>query len=194
MPKVVNRDERKRVIVEAAWRIIADRGIDGVTMRDLASETGYANGALARYFDGKDEILELAYQHVIAATDQRIDRATSGRRGIEAAQAMCAEIMPLTDEARLEGRIAIALWQRALTDRAMRDVDEDAVARWSERLSCHLTDAVKDGEVARIDAGTYAALLMNMMIGLQISAGLRTSPSSDEQRAMLMAVFDPVRV
>ncbi|MEK6312078.1 MAG: helix-turn-helix domain-containing protein, partial [Curtobacterium sp.] len=84
MPKVVDRDERKRVIVEAAWRIIAERGIDGVTMRDLASATGYANGALARYFSGKQEILELAYERIVAATDRRIASSVGAAQGLVA--------------------------------------------------------------------------------------------------------------
>jgi hypothetical protein len=106
---------------------------------------------------------------------------------------MCAEIMPLTAEARLEGRIALALWQRALNKPSMRRLNDDAVALWTERLSGYLADIVHANGLAAFDPELHAELLMTTMIGLQVSADFVFAPSPGRQREMLHAVLAPLR-
>jgi AcrR family transcriptional regulator len=194
MPKLVDHDERRRAIVAAAWRLIAARGIDGINMRDLAAEAGYANGALSHYFSGKDEILRTAFEHVLAATNARIAQSARGLRGLSAVRKVCYEIMPLTENARLEARIAVSLWQRALTDRSLEQVNNVAVGEWRSRLAGHLREAVDDGETAAVDTEAYADLIMTMMIGLQVTAVLdRPTTSRKAQIALLEAILDRTR-
>ncbi|MFY2791630.1 TetR/AcrR family transcriptional regulator [Rhodococcus sp. KRD162] len=191
MPKVVDRDERRHMIVAAAWRLIAARGIDGVNMRDLAAEAGYTNGALSRYFSGKDEILRAAFELVLEETNARIERSVGTHRGLKALRKVCVEIMPLTEETRLEARIAISLWQRALTDRDMEKSNNDIVGQWSSRIAGHLTEAVEDAALTDIDVDVYASLIMTTIIGLQVTAVLGdTGTSRKAQLTMIDAILD----
>ena len=195
MPKVVDRDERRHTIVAAAWRLIAARGIDGVNMRDLAAEAGYTNGALSRYFSGKDEILRAAFELVLEETNTRIERSVRTHRGLKALRKVCVEIMPLTEETGLEARIAISLWQRALTDRDMEKANNDIVGRWSARIAAHLTEAVEDGTLIDIDVEVYASLIMTTVVGLQVTAVLgHPGTSRKAQLALLDAILDGHRV
>ncbi|WP_216897542.1 TetR/AcrR family transcriptional regulator [Nocardia alni] len=194
MPKLVDHDERRRAIVAAAWRLIAARGIDGINMRDLAAEAGFANGALSHYFSGKDEILRTAFEHVLAATNERIATSAHGLRGLRAVRKVCYEIMPLTETARLEARIAVSLWQRAMTDHALERVNNDAVAQWRTRIAGHLQEAVDDGECAPFDTADYAELIMTTMIGLQVTAVLdRSTTSRKAQLTLLESILDRTR-
>ncbi len=193
IPRLVNHDERRHAIIAAAWRIIAARGIDGINMRDLAAEAGYTNGALSHYFAGKDEILRTSFEHVLDTTNVRIDRSVGKATGVKALRKMCAEIMPLTEEARLEARIAVSLWQRALTDRAMESVNNEAVAAWKSRLRQYWHEAIDNDELPPNDVATGVEALMTMMIGLQVTAALDPGATSRRaQLAMLDAVLTPV--
>lgn len=190
MPKLVDHGERRRAIVAAAWRIIADRGIDGITMRDLAAEAGYANGALSHYFAGKDEILCTAFEYVIESTNRRIERSVGRRRGLAALRRMCLEIVPATDETRLEARIAVSLWQRAMNDPAMAEFNNVAVAEWKSRLTRFWSEAIAAGELPETDLGIGVESLMTMMIGQQVTAVLGPAPPSRRaQLAMLDSVL-----
>lgn len=82
MPKIVDHQERRRQIVEAVWALIARRGLDAVTMRDLAAEAGYSNGALAPYFRNKDEILQAAFTFAFESTNTRAEDAIAGASGL----------------------------------------------------------------------------------------------------------------
>lgn len=194
MPKVVDYAERRHAIVTAAWRLIAARGIDGINMRDLAAEAGYTNGALSRYFSGKDEILRTAFEVVLEETNRRIDLAVEDQRGLKALYRMCREIMPITEESRLEARIAISLWQRAITDRTMELSNNTAVAQWRRQIALHLSESVEDGILRPIAVNTYADLIMTTMIGLQVTAVLdRRGTSKKNQLALIDTVIDGAR-
>lgn len=186
MPRLVDHEERRRSIVAAAWRLIARRGLDGVTMRDLAAETGYANGALAHYFSGKDEIVRVAFEHVLSETNERIRESLQGLEGVEALRRMCREIMPMASETRLEARIAIALWQRALNDVELAAVNNTALDLWRAQLAKHWREAIELGELQPIDVETHVEILMTMLVGLQVTVALERGESSTEDQMVLL--------
>lgn len=111
MPKVVNHDERRVQIAEAAARTIAEVGIDNVTMGDLAKAAGFTVGALPHYFASKDEILIAALRHVHESVRKRAaERAVSSKLDpIE----VWLSVLPTTAEQRREWRVWLAFGGRA---------------------------------------------------------------------------------
>ena len=186
MPRLVDHDERRRAIVEAAWRLLATRGVDGINMRDLAAEAGYTNGALSHYFAGKDEILRTSYEYVIDATNRRIEVSVGRRTGRVALRKLCHEIMPLTEEATLEARIAMSLWQRAMTDQIMVEVNNSAISAWRSRMARHWQEAIDAGELPPTDVPARVELLMTTIIGLQVTAVL--DPTTASRSAQIVMV------
>lgn len=190
MPRLVDHDERRRAIIDAAWRLIAARGIDGINMRDLAAEAGYTNGALSHYFRGKDEILRAAFEHVIVETNRRVDMSIGRARGRTALRKLCFELIPLTDEARLEARIAVSLWQRALTDPVMESVNNVAVAAWKRRMHELWAEAIAMQQLPPRDLDVGVELLMTTIIGLQVTAVLdSTTTTRQAQIALIDAII-----
>lgn len=172
MPKLVDHDARRRSIVAATWRVIARRGLDGVNMRDIAAEAGYSNGAVGYYFAGKDEILRMSFEHVLDETNDRIRASLQGLTGVQALRCMCREIMPMASETRLEARIAIALWQRALNDADLAEVNNAALDRWRQELMHHWQAAIDDAELPYVDVRAHVDMLMTMLVGLQVTVAL----------------------
>lgn len=41
---------------EAAFRVISKRGLQRVTVREIAREAGFTTGALVHYFKSKDQV------------------------------------------------------------------------------------------------------------------------------------------
>ena len=67
---VENRSERKRrLIMEAATRVFLDRGYDGATMDEVASDAQVSKPTLYRYFTDKERL----YAEIIQATVDDID-------------------------------------------------------------------------------------------------------------------------
>jgi AcrR family transcriptional regulator len=168
MPKIVDHDQRRVELVDATWRIIAEKGLDGATMRDIAAEAGFANGALKPYFPSKDRLLDFAFEHIFAQTNRRMEAATAGLTGREALRAYCHEILPLDDERRKEAKVAIAFWQKALQDPAKAAVHERSMQQWRKSLGRLVVDAGHPGP----DPDTAVGAIMDLVLGAQITATL----------------------
>ncbi|MGA9141431.1 MAG: TetR/AcrR family transcriptional regulator [Methanocella sp.] len=62
--KVPGEKGTKEKIFDAAVDLFAERGYDGVSVRDIAREVGLTEGAVYRHYSGKDEILESIFAYV----------------------------------------------------------------------------------------------------------------------------------
>ncbi|WP_314192929.1 TetR/AcrR family transcriptional regulator [uncultured Arthrobacter sp.] len=173
MPKIVDHDERRLELVDATWRIIARLGIESATMREIATEAGFANGALKPYFPTKDTLLTFAFGHVFNRTNERIAEVTSGLSGLAALRAFCVEVLPLDEERINEARIVIPFWQKAITDPGKAQIHRESMQQWLDTIRRHLAEARDSGDVrTAVDDDSLAGQLLNMLLGAQIAAAL----------------------
>jgi TetR/AcrR family transcriptional regulator, transcriptional repressor for nem operon len=73
-PRLTPKGERTRSrIVEAAARLIYERGVAGTTLDDIRSRAGVSGSQLSHYFAGKDELVQavIDYQAGTVAGNQR---------------------------------------------------------------------------------------------------------------------------
>jgi AcrR family transcriptional regulator len=145
MPKRVDHDQRRLEIVDAAWRLIARGGFAAATMREIATEAGFANGALKYYFESKDDLLLAAFQQTFYRVNERAARAIGERTGLEAIRLLCREMLPLDEERRVESRVAVAFWDRASASPKLRKVHADSFAIWRTWMENELRAARRDG-------------------------------------------------
>jgi AcrR family transcriptional regulator len=187
VPKLVDRERRRQEILEVTWRLMATRGADAATMREIAREAGYANGALAPYFANKDELVEAAYVHVFEQTNDRIRAAVAGRRGVAALRAFLVEVVPTTEVTRLEARIVLPFWNRTVTDERLARLNDAAMQRWRRDIRELLRQGREDGDVTVATADDVLAdQLLALALGLQVLALLPESPTpAATQLAML---------
>ena len=180
MPKIVDHDERRLELVDATWRIIARQGLESATMREIATEAGFANGALKPYFPTKDTLLEFAFSHVFNRTNRRIAEVTAGRTGLDALRAFCLEVLPLDDERVNEARIVVPFWQRAINDPRKAAIHQQSMNEWLVAIRRFLAEARDSGDVrAAVDDPILAGQLLNMLLGAQIEAALASAGQTD---------------
>jgi AcrR family transcriptional regulator len=183
VPKVVDHDARRLELVKVTWRVIAREGIDGATMREIATRAGFANGALKPYFASKDQLLAAAFQHVFNLTNERTERRTTGLRGVEALRAFCHEVLPLDEQRILEARIVIPFWQKALTDPDKAQQHEQDMNQWREQMLGYLQQARDDGDITQsIEDIQVVRHLLSTMMGAQIMAVLYPAEFSPSQQ------------
>jgi AcrR family transcriptional regulator len=193
MPKVVDHDQRRVELVKATWRIIARHGIEGATMREIATEAGFANGALKPYFGTKDDLLTFAFGHVFSQTNLRIERSTAGLTGLAAVRAYCHEILPLDETRVSEARIVIPFWQKALSDAVKAQLHSESMLQWRLALLGHVAEARAAGEVHTSVSDTdVVGHLMNVVLGAQITAAL--SPQEHGPESLVMQLDGYLRL
>ena len=196
MPKVVDHVQRKRELVESTWRVIARRGLAGATMRQIAEEAGYANGALKPYFPTKMDLLEATFEHVYGSTEERINKSIEGLRGLEALRAMCLEVLPTTERLQDEARIVVSFWDSAAQDAKRAQLAAVSSKRWCTMVATMLKEAKEDGLLRSIsNVESTAEILVVFLQGSQITAVMDPEGFS-KQRIInqLEAYLDLLRV
>jgi AcrR family transcriptional regulator len=190
MPKIVDHDARRAEIISAVWSLIARRGLASVTMRELATEAGYANGALARYFPDKESLLRAAFQRAFDATNERARAAIGDRGGLPAFRLLCLEILPLDEVRLLEARVVIAFWDHAAGQPDLERFYDTAMETWREELGMYLRQARAAGE---IDDDRPHERVIDMVLaltmGLQINACFSPRHNTPERQTAVLDDF-----
>lgn len=175
MPKFVDHDLRRTEIVETTWRIIARRGLDGATLREVAAEAGFANGALKPYFPTKSSLIEATFGHVFTRTNIRIGEVTRGLDGFDALRAFCREVLPLDADRIDEARLVVAFWQLALHHPAQARTNDAAMLQWRHSLRGWLLQARSAGQTPEwLPVDAAAETLLSFLLGSQVAAVLDT--------------------
>src|SRR5688500_5908565 len=112
MPKVVDYDERRAELAEAAAHVIARSGIGAATMRAVASAAGWTTGALTHYFADKRAVLlctcqaSLGRRRTAPAERDRPDPAARLVAALEGA-------LPLDEDRRRHWMVTVAFCAHA---------------------------------------------------------------------------------
>ncbi|WP_329103993.1 TetR family transcriptional regulator C-terminal domain-containing protein [Micromonospora sp. NBC_01699] len=140
MPKVVDHDQRREELARAVWAVIARAGVEGATVRAVAAEAGWSMGALRYYFATQDGLLRFALEVMLRRTPERLRiQLASGQPGLERAQRIIEELLPLDPDRLAEGLVWLAFLTRARVDRSFDDLRETG---WrGERYVCRLAVA-----------------------------------------------------
>ena len=91
-PKQERSRERVEEILRVAKELIGEKGIDGMTMREIALLTGGPIASVYQYFPNKSAIIAMLYEQYSAET----------RAGIEASLSGVQELADVRDAARKE--------------------------------------------------------------------------------------------
>jgi len=165
MPKLVDADQRRGELAEAAARVIARSGIDGASLREVASEAGWTTGALVHYFANKRELLAFTLQ---ASLDSRRARH-SDRAALEPEQAMRAmlvDALPTTPETTLHWIVTLAFAGQASSDPELAMIQRDAYldfrAAVIELVEACRRDVEPDHEAERLIAVVNGIALQSL--------------------------------
>jgi len=69
------RGKAKEAILSQALRLFASRGVEAVSVRDIAASTGYSNPALFRHFASKEALAEALFEQCYASLVEAFEGA-----------------------------------------------------------------------------------------------------------------------
>ncbi|MFJ3877748.1 TetR/AcrR family transcriptional regulator [Streptomyces sp. NPDC090077] len=116
MPRQVDHEGRRRLIAEAVCRLADERGLEGVTLRDVAARAQVSMGAVQRCFGTKEEMLLFALGYVGETIAERVRARLVRSPAQSAASALghaATEVALLREERRAEARVWLAFVAQA---------------------------------------------------------------------------------
>ncbi|GAA4911533.1 TetR/AcrR family transcriptional regulator [Nesterenkonia rhizosphaerae] len=175
MPKIVDREERRREIVDTYLQLVGRDGFEKASSRALAAELGVASGALWHYFDGFDEVLLRAFQQSFANTNARIKAKIGDRSGLAALIAMLEELFPQSKTTHDEAYVALGFWGRVPGRPQLRESQLSIERQWHQTITGMLTEAAASGELLPgTPADDIADTLLVLTTGYQVEHVLHT--------------------
>lgn len=119
--------ESSAAIADATIRIIASRGFDAVSVREVAKESGFAAGSVQYHAPNKEILLAHAFIRSIQRQTARVDGASVPDDEFEAWAVRLSELLPLGNRAEAErkARLITAL-VNGLTIDNVRAAEPDA--------------------------------------------------------------------
>jgi DNA-binding transcriptional regulator YbjK len=147
MPKVVDHDAQRVKFAEAAMSLIAQHGLEGVTMRAVAAEAGLSYGSLFHYFSSKDELLMHAVRHSNSLQTDRINKFTSQYSGMKALEHLLCDDAIITDSSRDDWMVWLTFLYQAALQTSFADLHSELIDDWQTRIEGLLEDAQKAGEI-----------------------------------------------
>ena len=175
MPKLLEstREQRRRQLLDAAWRCIAREGFHDLTVDDVCADAGLSKGAFYSHFVSKEALLmgliaDDAASIARIAEDPTTLRLTPVQRIRRVTESM---LMQGADPARVQLRADV--WGAMQTYPAVRAAVTAAVAERQRIFREWIDEAVRVGEMS-IDfpSNALAALLLAISDGLVLHYAL----------------------
>ena len=138
--------DRKRELVEIAYRLIAEKGLEGFRIRQVAAEAGIDNGTLHYHFPSKEALIHGVVDYLV----EDLQRNRAGRE--QANQNALEELRGEFEDIRLRVRdspehltvlseLAIRSWRDPEIARIFKKVDDG----WRSHLVALLDRGVQQG-------------------------------------------------
>ncbi|MFN3004146.1 TetR/AcrR family transcriptional regulator [Mycolicibacterium wolinskyi] len=152
MPKYVDHRERRETIARALWRVVDQRGVQRLSLREVAAEAEMSHGQLQHYFASRQEMLSFAMDFAAEQTGQRVAR---GLQALGAAphprdvlRLILIEMLPLHDDARATSRMNAAYVLEALHDDIIRGRAREGLRQGRAQVKELIAQAISDGKIA----------------------------------------------
>lgn len=184
MPKIVDHDARRRELIEASWQVIAAEGLEGVTMRKIASEAGCTTGRLTHYFADREALILAALRASYEVTGDRA-RASMANDADNKAKLLrfAEEMLPADDERLREWKVWIAFWSAATVDKTLAVENDARHKAWADELADLIKEAAPSAK-----ARQEADLLIGLINGVGLHAAVNpTKENLDRARELLQA-------
>jgi AcrR family transcriptional regulator len=178
--------DRHQQILDAAARVITERGLAETRISDIAEQAGVSPGLILYYFDSKDRLLAEA---LTFANDQFYVRTSREIRRIPSATEQLRRLIDLSvpgylaEYGRLdEWALWIEVWVRALRDADMAKDREVLDQRWRAQIADIVRGGQSSGEFATTeDADEIALRIASLIDGLAIQVILNDSEVTPER-------------
>ncbi|MFD9323634.1 TetR/AcrR family transcriptional regulator [Streptomyces sp. NPDC060053] len=171
-------------VLAAAMEMIAERGLEKLTMAGLGREVGMSSGHLLYYFHSKDELLlrtlEWSEGRLGAERARLLARAAPARERLDA----YVDLYVPDGHRDPHWTLWLEVWNRsqnAAVDAVARDRQAAIEGAWHRDLVALLAEGVSRGEFRRVDPDRFAARLRALLDGFSIHVAIGLRGTGREQ-------------
>ncbi len=183
-------DQRRDQMLDAAARLIAERGFAETRIADVAKRVNASPALVIYYFGTKDRLLTEALRysedHFYAKVERMFAGTSSLRWRLENLIALTC-IPQDADELPGAWGLWFDLWSQAFRQPHVELDRIELDKRWRQLIEQMVRDGVAAGEIGEVDASEFAIAFSALLDGLSIQVALK-DPVVDPQFAYRIAL------
>jgi AcrR family transcriptional regulator len=164
-----DRSARERIL-QAAVELIAERGIGGARIAQIARAAGVSTALVHYHFNTREtlltETLDYAFDVASAVHLRPPDETGGDGSGAKRLAEVVEQSLPGTDPARREWQLWAELWLGAARDPSLRPIAAQMYARYRTWIAAAIAEGIAAGEFADVDPVKTADLAMAVIDGL----------------------------
>ncbi len=178
-PRPTTGHVRRPAILKAAAEVIAERGVIGTRIADVAERAGTSAPGVLYWFDTKDELLTEALSFADDRFYEELHGELAELDGARARMTRIIEVWPA--EGDDEAVLWMELWVRALRDPEVKAARERLDGRWRAAIADVVREGQATGDFGSVDADEFALTLGALMDGFAIQLALRDPAVTPER-------------
>jgi len=182
---VPQAEQRRRGILEAVLRIVADGGVDAVTHRRVAAEAGVPLGSTTYYFRSREELLLEAFRLYVAENTALYD-GLERSGGSDTLDSLVDLLVTATQRQFEDGAMLLAEYELILFAARNPDFAREYRA-WQRTHAVHLTERLERLGVPRPLAA--AETVIAAMRGFELDRLARSEHSFADLRVRIHALL-----
>ena len=171
MPKVTeeHRAARRRQIVDAGRRCVAEQGFHKTTMNDVIRESGLSAGAVYGYFKSKNEIVAAIADDALGNIDELFEKILADP-DLSPVTALKAALDHTVEIASRPGgdvtKVAVQAWAESLRDDAIRATASSKYTILREHFAAIARRGQENGTIGRdVDPDCVAQAMFGLVPG-----------------------------
>ena len=195
MPKIVDHEAQREIFSQAAMRLIARDGLEGVTMRAVANEAELSYGSLFHYFDSKDDLLKHAIRQLTSSQTYRVNEYVSQFSGLKALEHLLCDDAIINESSRDAWIVWMTFQYKVALQPSFAEMHSELIDGWLERITQLLSDAQQAGEInATLDIKTEAMAVWAFSAGVgQLGLLHPESLPAELQKQLITSYLDKLR-
>lgn len=157
---------RKNAIIDAALVVVSEVGIAGLSMRVVAAQAGIPLAAVGYYFDGKDDLINAAFERHIQHETARVTRAIARMGASPGASDLADRLADFVIAGLTDTRHQLQAEYEFTIEAVRRPSLAEAAARWQTILNAQVQAVV--ASLGSMSPKADAKLILAVLAGLEV--------------------------
>lgn len=168
-PRIVNKEEKKKLILTEALRVFARQGFRNTKVADIAVSAGIGKGTVYEYFKSKDQIFEEAIfflmDHINAEVGKEIYLVTDTTQKLKkyitktfSAYEMNADVID----------VMFDYWAEVVRNKHTREFMIELYKKYKEYIKSILDEGVEKNDFSIEDTESLALIIISAMDGIML--------------------------
>ena len=177
--RIVNREERRDAIAQAAAEIFVHKGFGQTTVQEIATRAGIGKGTIYEYFPSKEAIIHhlFSYMNRMMALQMGLDQPPRGTPPQQLQALLDAFEQMLTSPDNAQVRLIFHLWAEALREQEAENIVHQELRKALSQYRLILSALIRTGQESgfwrpETDPQSVTLLLLSLMDELMLWTAL----------------------